>query len=73
MTDTKLLERAIAKCGRSKEMIARELKISTEALNAKICGKAEFTAGEIGKLTYMLYGVGSHKEAKDIFFAKRVD
>lgn len=73
MTDIVKLKRAIEKCERSRENIASVTGLSVEALDAKLCGKAEFTASEIYVLARILVPNGDPKTASDIFFAQRVD
>ena len=73
MTDTRKLKCLIEKCGRSRENIASVTGLSVEALDAKLCGKAEFTASEIFVLTRILGLECDPETAKDIFFARKVD
>ena len=70
MTNTELLERAIAASGYKKSYIAKVIGIGPETLGRKIRNNSEFTASEITALCELL-GITSLKEKEAIFFATK--
>lgn len=71
MTNTKMLEAAIALSGIPKNVIAERIGISRSALFKKIRNESEFKATEIVKLQELL--ALTTEERNRIFFAKRGD
>lgn len=71
MTDTELLEKAIADSGLKKGAIAERLSLTRAGFRKKELGKTEFTATEIQILAKIL-GL-SVKQREKIFFAGKVD
>ncbi len=68
MTNTKLLEKAIADSGYKKSYIAKRIGISAYALALKIRNENEFKVSEVRKLCDLLK-IESAEEVDRIFFA----
>lgn len=71
MTDKKLLNNAISRCGLHKSYVAEYLGLSIQGFYNKATNKTEFTISEMVKLCELLH-IGK-REREAIFFADKVD
>lgn len=68
MTNTELLEQAIAESGLKKSFLAMKLGVSRQSFTAILAGKKELRASQIYKLSAMLRLTNERRDA--IFFAE---